>query len=49
MVHNKGLYLIKIRTILILEIINYKEDVNWETTVHQMTQGKGADVIVETV
>ena len=30
-------------------VINYKEDTNWETTVYQMTQGKGVDVIVETV
>ena len=26
-------------------VINYKEDTNWETTVYQMTQGKGVDVI----
>ena len=30
-------------------VINYKKDPNWETTVHQMTLGKGADVIIETV
>lgn len=30
-------------------VINYKNDSNWETTVHNMIQGKGADIIVETV
>lgn len=29
--------------------INYKSDSDWETTVHQMTDGKGVDVIIETV
>ncbi|MGL5793233.1 MAG: zinc-dependent alcohol dehydrogenase family protein [Waterburya sp.] len=29
--------------------INYKSDPDWETTIHQMTDGKGVDVIVETV
>jgi NADPH:quinone reductase-like Zn-dependent oxidoreductase len=29
--------------------INYKSDPDWETTIHQMTEGKGVDVIVETV
>ncbi len=29
--------------------INYKSDPNWETTVHQMTDGQGVDVIIETV
>ncbi len=30
-------------------VINYQKDANWETTVRNMTEGKGADVIVETV
>ena len=30
-------------------VINYKKDTNWEATVHQMSLGKGADVIIETV
>ena len=29
--------------------INYKTDPNWSATVHKMTDGKGVDVIVETV
>jgi NADPH:quinone reductase-like Zn-dependent oxidoreductase len=29
--------------------INYKSHSDWETTVHQMTDGKGVDVIIETV
>ena len=29
--------------------INYKTDPNWSATVHEMTDGKGVDVIVETV
>ncbi|MGL5942106.1 MAG: zinc-dependent alcohol dehydrogenase family protein [Waterburya sp.] len=29
--------------------INYKSDPDWETTIHQMIDGKGVDVIVETV
>lgn len=29
--------------------INYKSNSDWETTVHQMTEGKGVDVVVETV
>lgn len=30
-------------------VINYKNNSNWETTVHQITEGKGVDVVVETV
>ena len=30
-------------------VINYKSDENWETTIRGMTDGKGVDVIVETV
>lgn len=30
-------------------VINYKNNPDWETAVRQMTNGKGADVIVETV
>ena len=30
-------------------VINYKTNSDWEVTVHEITQGKGADVIVETV
>ncbi|WP_019508651.1 NAD(P)-dependent alcohol dehydrogenase [Pleurocapsa sp. PCC 7319] len=30
-------------------VINHQKDANWETTVRNMTEGKGADVIVETV
>lgn len=29
--------------------INYKSDPDWETTIHKMTNGKGVDVIIETV
>lgn len=29
--------------------INYKSDPDWETTIQQITEGKGVDVIVETV
>ncbi len=30
-------------------LINYKTTPNWEAVVHQVTDGKGADVVVETV
>ncbi|MGK7934751.1 MAG: NAD(P)-dependent alcohol dehydrogenase [Xenococcaceae cyanobacterium] len=30
-------------------VINYEKDTNWETTVRNLTEGKGTDVIVETV
>lgn len=30
-------------------LINYKTTLDWETTVHQFTEGNGADVVVETV
>lgn len=29
--------------------INYKSNSDWEMTVHQMTEGKGVDVVIETV
>ena len=30
-------------------VINYKSNSDWEITVHQMTEGKGVDVVIETV
>lgn len=30
-------------------VINYKSNPDWETTVHQMTEDKGVDVVIETV
>ena len=30
-------------------VVNYQTNLDWETTVHQMTEGKGVDVVVETV
>ncbi|VEP18293.1 conserved hypothetical protein [Hyella patelloides LEGE 07179] len=30
-------------------VINYKNDRDWETTVRNMTQGYGADIVIETV
>ena len=30
-------------------VINYQNNPDWSTTVHQMTEGKGVDVVVETV
>lgn len=29
--------------------VNYKTNSNWETTIRQMTEGKGVDMIIETV